>query len=161
MKLHETSEYAASPEAVFNLIANADFRQASAESSGATDVKVTVDKDGDGATITIVRTQPADVPDFVKKLSGDTVTVKQVEQWGGADAKGGRKAKVRMTIVGQPAGLEGTASITANTRGTAFELVGDVKVNVPFIGKKIEPVIAKAIVGSVKHDVKEGQKKLK
>jgi hypothetical protein len=160
MKLHESFDYPADPEAVFGLISDADFREEATVSGGGENVKVMVEPDGDGATVTVIRTQPAELPDFIKKMTGDTVTVKQVEQWGGPDAKGARKAKIKMSVTGQPAGLEGTASITPDGKGSNFTVAGDVKVSIPFVGKKIEPVIAKAIVASLRHEVKEGQKRL-
>lgn len=161
MNLHETFDYPATPEAVFGLISNAEFREEATVSGGGTDVAVKVERAGDGVTVTIVRTMPNDdMPDAVKKLVGGTVTVKQVEQWGGAADDGSRKAKVRMTVAGQPAGMEGTASITPDGKGSNFTITGEVKVTIPFLGKKIEPMVAKAITSSIRHEVKEGQKLL-
>lgn len=160
MKLNETYDYPAGPEAVYALISDADFREAAAISGGAEDVKVTVEPDGDGHTVTLVRTEVADMPDFVKKISGDKVTVKQVEQWGGPDANGGRKATVKMSVSGQPAGMAGTAALAPDGKGTSFTVSGDVKVSIPFVGKKVEPLIAKAIKASLRHDVAEGKKRL-
>jgi hypothetical protein len=160
MKLNETYDYPAGPEAVYALISDADFRKAAAVSGGAEDVTVTIEPDGDGHTVTIVRTEEADMPDFVKKISGDKVTVKQVEQWGAPDADGSRKAKVKMSVSGQPAGMEGTAAIKPDGKGTDFTVSGDVKVSIPFVGKKVEPLIARAIKASLRHDVDEGKKRL-
>jgi hypothetical protein len=161
MKLHESFEYPADAEAVYGLVTDAGFREDSTISGGGKDVKVTVEPDGDGATVTVIRTMPNDgMPDAMKKLAGDTVTIKQVEQWGAPDAKGGRKAKIKLSVIGQPAGMEGTVSITPDGKGSAFTLSGDVKVNVPFLGRKIEPMVAKAITASLRHEVKEGTKRL-
>ena len=161
MKLHETFPYTATtPDAVFKLIADSDFRKEAALSGGGKNVKVTVEPHGEGATVTILRTQPAEVPDFIKKMTGSSVTVEQVEQWGAPDAKGERKAKIKVSVSGQPAGMQGTMTLAANGKGAKLTVAGDVKVKVPFVGKKIEPLIAKAVTAAVRHDVREGQKRL-
>lgn len=161
MKLQESFDYHADPEAVYGLISDADFREKATISGGGEDVSVTVEPTGDGATVTILRTMPNDeMPDAVKKLVGNTVTVKQVEQWGAPKADGSRQAKVKMSVSGQPAGMEGTASITPDGAGSNFTVSGEVKVSIPFLGKKIEPMVAKAITASIRHEVKEGQKLL-
>jgi hypothetical protein len=160
MKLHESFDYPAGPEAVFALISDPEFRRDATISAGGEDVKVTVEPSGDGITVTIVRKQPADVPEAIKKFTGESVTIKQLERWGGPDAKGGRKAKVEMSVAGQPARMQGSATLEPNGKGTAFTVSGEVKVNVPFVGKKIEPSIAKAVSASLRHDVREGTKRL-
>jgi hypothetical protein len=57
--------------------------------------------------------------------------------------------------------MDGHASLTKDGRGSSFVLQGDVKVKVPFIGKKIEPYIATVIEKSLSHDVNAGIKRLK
>lgn len=161
MKFHESFDYPADADAVYGLLTDARFREDSTISGGGKDVKVTVEPEGEGATVTVVRTMPNDrMPDAMKKLAGETVTIKQVERWGAPDANGGRKANIKLSIIGQPAGMEGTASITPDGKASAFSVSGDVKVNVPFLGRKIEPMVAKAITASLRHEVKEGTKRL-
>ena len=121
---------------------------------------VDVDESGDGVTITIVRTQPAEMPDFVKKLTGDTVKVKQTEKWSAPADDGSRRADVKVSIIGQPAEMLGTAVLESTGGGTSFTVSGDVTVKIPFIGKKIEPEVAKAIRGSLKNEVELGMTRL-
>ncbi|WP_375002838.1 DUF2505 domain-containing protein [Aeromicrobium sp. CTD01-1L150] len=161
MKLNDSHSYgAADIDAVYSLITSEEFRTEAAEDSGGTDVDITVEESDGGHIVTIVRTQPADMPDFVKKLTGDTVKVKQTEQWAAADADGNRTADVKVSIIGQPAEMVGTAVLSADGGGTAFSLDGDVKVSIPFIGKKVEPEVAKAIKASLKHEVELGTSRL-
>ncbi|MCW2751967.1 MAG: hypothetical protein JWR83_3077 [Aeromicrobium sp.] len=161
MKLNEKFSYeGASVEAVYGLLANQAFRTESCVNQGATDYEVTVEAVGEGAKVTIVRTQDADMPDFVKKLTGSTVKVKQTEVWSGPDASGNRTADVKVSIIGQPAEMVGEATLSASGDGSEFELNGDVKVSIPFIGKKIEPEIAKAITASLREEVEYGMEKL-
>ena len=161
MKINETHSYGdADVEAVFGLISSEAFRTEAAEDAGARDIDVDVTESGGAVTITIVRAQPAEMPDFVKKLTGSTVKVKQTETWGEPDAQGTRTADVKVSIIGQPAEMLGTAVLEAKGGGTSFTVTGDVTVKIPFIGKKIEPEVAKAIKGSLKHEVELGKTRL-
>jgi len=161
MKITENLSYdGADVEAVYALISDKEFRTESCANQGATDYSVTVEPSGDGATVTVLRTQAADMPDFVKKLTGSTVKVKQTEVWSGPAADGSRTADVKVSIIGQPAEMVGTASLSPSSSGSAFVLEGDVKVSIPFIGKKIEPEVAKAIISSLREEVEFGTARL-
>ncbi|MRK01026.1 DUF2505 family protein [Aeromicrobium sp. S22] len=161
MKFSEKFSYkGADVEAVYGLLVDQAFRTDSCANQGASDYEVTVEPQGDGATVTIARTQPADLPDFVKKLTGSTVKVRQTEVWSGPDASGNRTADVKVSIVGQPAEMIGTAKLYAKDDGSEFTVDGDVKVSIPFIGKKIEPEVAKAIRTSLREEVEYGMSKL-
>jgi hypothetical protein len=161
MKLTESFSYeGADVEAVYALITDQAFRTESCANQGSLEYEVTVEPSGDGATVTVIRTQEADMPDFVKKLTGKTVKVKQTEVWGGPDGSGNRSADVKVSIIGQPAEMNGSALLRSSNTGTEFSLDGDVKVSIPFIGKKIEPEVAKAIRSSLREEVEYGQTKL-
>jgi hypothetical protein len=161
VKLTEKYSYAgADVEAVYGLLTDQAFRTDSCANQEATDYDVTVEPDGEGATVTIHRTQEADMPDFVKKLTGSTVKVKQTEVWSGPDAQGNRTADVKVSIIGQPAEMIGVAKLFAKDGGTEFTVDGDVKVRLPIIGKKIEPEVAKAIRSSLREEVEYGMTQL-
>ena len=163
MKFRESYSYPAGVEDVFALMSDDAFRTKAAEDSKGRDVSTTVEKDGGDTVVTLIRTQPATsskVPDFVKKLIGDTVTIKQVERWEAPDAHGSRTATVTMKVTGKPAGFKGKATLKPAGKGSEFTLAGDVKVDVPFVGRKVEPLIAKAVNASLRHDVDAGVKRL-
>ena len=160
MKLNEKYTYDAGVDAVYGILVDQAFRTDSCANQGATDYEVTVEPKGDGATVTIVRTQAADLPDFVKKLTGSTVKVKQTEVWSGPDASGNRTADVKVSIIGQPAEMVGKAKLYAAGEGSEFTIDGDVTVKIPFLGKKIEPEVAKAIKASLREEVDYGKSKL-
>ena len=161
MKLNESFSYeGADVEAVYALITDQVFRTESCANQGAHEYEVTVEESGDGATVTVIRTQDADLPDFVKKLTGSTVKVKQTEVWSGPDASGNRTADVKVSIIGQPAEMVGKAKLYAAGEGSEFTIDGDVTVKIPFLGKKIEPEVAKAIKASLREEVDYGKSKL-
>ena len=75
-------------------------------------------------------------------------------------ADGTRTATVSMKVSGQPAGFKGKATLSPDGKGAEFVVAGDVKVDVPFVGKKFEPIIAKAVEASLRYDVKAGVERL-
>lgn len=162
MKINETFTYPGTDvESVYAVIIDPTFREEAVDADGAIDREITAEpNDNGGDTITVVRTQPADMPDFIKKFIGESVKVKQTETWGGPDAGGARSAAVKFSVIGQPAGMTGTATLSNSNGDVKFDVVGDVKVSVPFIGKKIEPEIHKAIAGALRGEVRLGLKRL-
>jgi len=140
----------ASPHQVFALTVDPKFRGEVCEATHALDYAVDVDKhDDDTATITVRRTMPAEVPDFVKRFVGETVDVVQIENWSAADAAGQRTAKLTVQIQGQPATMTGTVSTDAVGDGARTSIRGDLRVAIPFVGKKIEPEIANGILAAI------------
>ncbi len=160
MKIKESFTYPDTDvEAVYALISDPAFREEAVAAVGGQDIEVTIEPSGDGHTVTVIQTQPARVPDFIKKFVGDSVKVKQTERWAGPDGNGNRSAEVKFTVIGQPADM--LARVDLSGQGdVSFVVDGDLKVNVPFLGKKIEPEIAKIIAASLRSDVEQGIKKL-
>jgi hypothetical protein len=160
MKIRESYTYPdADIESVYALVTNPEFREESVAAVRGTDIEVTVESSADGHTVTVLQTQPANVPDFIKKFTGDSVRVKQTERWGAPDDEGSRSAEVKFTVIGQPVDMLGTAQLSANG-DVSFVVEGDLKVRAPFIGRKIEPEIAKIIAASLRNDVERGIERL-
>ncbi|MEO6472701.1 MAG: DUF2505 domain-containing protein [Aeromicrobium sp.] len=155
MKLNESFTYdGKSVEDVYANVSSEAFRSESCVKQRSAEYSVTVEENAIGGhLVTIVRATPADMPDFIKKFTGDTVKVKQTENWSGPAADGSRKADIKVRIIGQPAEFNGTSTLVTSGSDTNLVLAGDVKVSVPFIGKKIEPEIGKAILASLRYEV--------
>ena len=160
MKIKESFTYPDTDvESVYALISDPAFREEAVAIVGGQDIEVAIEPSGDGHTVTVIQTQPAKVPDFIKKFVGDSVKVKQTERWSGPDGNGNRSAEVKFTVIGQPADM--LARVDLSGKGdVSFVVDGDLKVNVPFLGKKIEPEIAKIIAASLRSDVEQGIKRL-
>jgi acylphosphatase len=156
MKIREAFTYPRTDvESVYALVTNAQFREEAVAAVRGEDIEVTVEPSEDGHTIIVLQTQPANVPDFIKKFTGDSVRVKQTERWGAADDEGNRAAEVKFTVIGQPVDMLGNAQLSANG-DVSFVVEGDLKVRAPFIGRKIEPEIARIIAASLRNDVERG-----
>ena len=160
MKVKETFTYPGTDvESVYALITDPMFREEAVAAVGGQDIEVTIEPNGDGHTVTVIQTQPAKVPEFIKKFVGESVMVKQTEKWGGADGWGKRLAEVKFTVIGQPADMLAQVELSGQ-RDVSFVVDGELKVNVPFLGRKIEPEIAKIISASLRSDVEQGIKRL-
>jgi Protein of unknown function (DUF2505) len=154
----EISYPGATPDDAFALIVDPKFRSAVCEATMALGHDVGVDEKADGgATVRVDRTMPAEVPDFVKKLVGETLDVRQTEDWSAPDADGRRTADVLVEIVGQPARMTGTLVLEPTDDGCREVVSGQVKVSIPFLGGKIEPEIAKSIITAAKVEQKTGR----
>jgi hypothetical protein len=145
----------------FVLILDPEFRAAVCEATHAIDYDVEVDEHHDGsASVHVHRVMPAELPDFVKKLVGETVEVTQHEQWSAPDGAGRRTADLALEIKGQPAKLTGTITLAADDSGVTEHVQGDLKVSIPLLGKKIEPEIAKGILHAMKVEERTGRERL-
>jgi Protein of unknown function (DUF2505) len=140
----------ASPEQVFALAVDRAFRAAVCQATHALSYDVAVDRpDDDTATVTVRRTMPAELPDFVKRFIGETVEVVQIERWAAADRGGQRTGQLTVRVEGQPAAMAGTIAIAADGEGARTVIRGDLKVSIPVVGKRIEPEIARGFVAAI------------
>ena len=156
MKLSETTTSDINVEEAFEAHCEQSVREQACKESGALSWQVTIEEQGGRTRIQVDRVMPPNVPDFVKKFLGETISVRQVEEWSAADADGTRKADVKVTIKDQPASMVGTAVLKAQGSGSVEVVEGEVKVNVPFLGKKIEPEIVKVITAALKIEQRVG-----
>jgi hypothetical protein len=157
MQITERTSYDVSAEDVFAARCDQGVREQACQQGNAMSWEVRIEPVADGTVrIQVDRQMPPEVPEAFKKFVGDSIQVRQVEQWSAADATGARTAQVKVTIKGQPASMVGTASITPAGSGSTEVLEGDVKVNVPFLGKKFEPDLAKVIVSALKLEQRIG-----
>lgn len=153
----EISYPGATPEQAYALSIDPQFRAAVCEATDALDHDVSVDEHDDGtSTVVVNRTMPADVPDFIKKMIGDTVDIVQSEEWGEPDGAGQRTADLVVQIKGQPAKMTGTTSIVTTGEGTAIRIEGNLKVSIPFVGSKVEPEIAKSFYAAIQKEQETG-----
>jgi hypothetical protein len=154
----EISYPGATPDQAFAMLVDPAFRTAVCEATNAIGHDVGIEEGADGgASVRVDRTMPAEVPDFVKKLVGETLDIRQTETWSPPDATGRRTADVLVDVLGQPARMTGTIVLESTEDGCREVMTGTVKVSIPFLGGKIEPEIAKAIVAAAKAEQRTGR----
>lgn len=102
---------------------------------------------GDGSTVTVTRRLAVDLPGFVQRLTGRTVTLDEELRWpDGAGADGARTGSLRAAIAGQPADVAGTLRVaTASSDRTVVTMAADITVRVPLVGGKIERFVAEML----------------
>ena len=157
MRLSETTTSDVTVQQAFAAHCEQSVRERACQQSGALSWDVTITPAADGSVrIQVDRSMPPEVPDFVRKFLGETINVRQVEQWSPAAGDGARTAEVKVTIKGQPASMVGHATLKPQGSGSVEVVEGEVKVNVPFIGKKIEPEIVKVIAAALRIEQRVG-----
>jgi hypothetical protein len=151
MKLSVQHTSPASVEQTFASHLEKSVREEACRQSGALSYDVRIEQAADGgARVEVGRVMPAAVPDFVQRFVGDTISVRQVEDWSAPDGRGARRAQIRLTIQGQPASMVGTAELTPDGTGSSELVTGEVKVAIPLIGRRIEPEIVKVIEAALR-----------
>ncbi|HEX4728302.1 MAG TPA: DUF2505 domain-containing protein [Jatrophihabitans sp.] len=151
MKLTVRHAFSGSVEQIFASHLDQDVREEACRQSGALSFQVRVRPAADGSgRVEVERVMPATVPDYVRRFVGDSITVRQIEDWSAPDGRGARRAEIRLSIQGQPAGMTGTAQLTPDGNGCVEQITGDVKVAIPLLGRKIEPEIVKVIEAALR-----------
>ena len=162
MKLTVENQYSGTPEQTFASHLSVEAREQACRESGAISWDVTVTPGADGAaTVQVDRVMNPNLPDYIGKIVGERVSIRQLEEWSPAAADGSRTAKIRLTIKGQPATMDGSADLKPSDHGTTEVVSGDVKVAIPFLGKKIEPEIVKVIESALRIEQRVGENWIK
>lgn len=141
------------PDEAFALVVDHAFRAEVCKATHALayDVSIKTYDDG-GASVTVDRVLPANLPQLIKKMVGETVKVVQTEEWRAPDGSGQRTADLLIEIAGQPATMKGTIELRSAGASVVQAISGAVNVSLPFVGKKIEAEFAEAILAAIKQE---------
>jgi Protein of unknown function (DUF2505) len=158
MKISSTVEYAATPDAVFAMLANEDFQSRKCVATGARSHSVSISAHGNRTVIVSSRDLPTDdFPDFVKSMVGPTLAITETQDWGPAGTDGARQGKLNVDIAGAPISLAGTLSLAPGGQGTVETVEGELKARMPMIGGMIENAAAPAIRSAIRVESETGQ----
>ena len=158
MKISATIDYAATPQAVFAMLADQDFQARKCAATGARSHTVSISTQGDHTTIVSTRDLPTDdFPNFVKSMVGATLAVTETQDWGPPGAHGTRQGTLTVNIAGTPIDLAGTLSLGPGGRGSVESVQGDLKARIPLFGGKIEMAAAPAIESAIRVETETGQ----
>ena len=137
-KLSYDLTYDAPLLAVGEMLMDPAFREEVCDAQGVLRHTVTVSQEGGGMKVVVDQVQSAEgIPGFARKFVGDEINIVQTEDWT-APAKG----NLHIAIPGKPAEMTGTALLTEDPDGTTETVNLSVKVNIPFVGTKIEGLVA-------------------
>ena len=141
MRLRHEITYDAPREQVFAMLADPEFRRASADAMNVVSADVTIERRGDGMSVRVDQVQRTEgVPGFAKKIVGDTTKAIQIEEW--TSPEGGT---IEIQTPGKPTHVSGTLALTASGGRTTETLDVEVKAKVPLIGGKLESLMADLI----------------
>ena len=149
---HELRYDGATPDQVYAMLADADFREAVCAYQRFPRRTVTITPGGNGMSVSVDQYRPADeVPSFARKFVGAEINIVQEEQWASAT-----DAALTVTIPGKPGDMRGTVHLEAADGGTTETVQVNVKVNIPLVGGKIEDLISGLLLKALKAENKVG-----
>lgn len=129
----------ATPGEVYDMMMSPGYQKLVCQASHAEDYSVAIE----GAVSKTSRKLKA--PSMVAKFTGGTLNVVETIEWQPSAADGTRAGTITIEVPGQPVRLAGTISIDRVNGGSAMVMAGDLRINVPLIGKKMEQSAAPAM----------------
>jgi hypothetical protein len=148
--ISSTIEFAAEPDRVYAMMTDPDYLEQVCEASEATAYDVSVA----GAKTTTNRTLRA--PAAAAKFTGPDLPVVEEVSWGPDKGDGSRDGALKLTIPGQPVTMNGTMALGRGGPGTRVVLTGQLKVNIPLLGRKLEESAAPAVLAGFRVQQKVG-----
>jgi len=122
---------------VFAAFINPDFIKARSESVGARNVDVTITGKDDVYTLTVMREMPSNAPRALSKFIPAWSKTTQIEVWK-KDTNGFYIGTTEATVDGVSVSITGTMELSASDYGSVNVMETLIKVNIPFVGGKIE-----------------------
>lgn len=154
MKFEHEIRYDAAPERVYAMLADRSFREEVCDAQRVLERSVTVTPDGAGMQVTVDQKQPAKgIPSFAQKIVGDQIHILQKEAWSGPT-----DADLEVTIPGKPGNLVGEVTLRPNGTGTVETVSGEIKVNIPLVGGKLEKLIADMLEKALRTENRVGDR---
>ncbi|RCK70929.1 DUF2505 domain-containing protein [Desertihabitans brevis] len=152
MDISTRAEFPADPAETFTMLTDEAYLNEVCEASDARSYSVAVD----GTTTRTTRVLEA--PSAAAKFTGPTLEVVEEISWGAAEADGSRRGTVSITVPGQPVVMNGSAVLAPGGGGSVFEMSGDLKVNIPLLGRKLEQSAAPAVLAAVQTHEEVGRR---
>lgn len=141
MRYRQELRYPASPDEVVAMLLDRDYREQVCVEQQVVRYQVAVEETGSGTEVDIMQVQSLrGVADAVRRYVGSEIEVTQREVWGDP-----RSASLDVRVPGHPGRMVGTITLSedpATPGGTVETVSGDIKVSVPFIGRKVEEMMA-------------------
>lgn len=144
--ISESITYPAPPAQVAELLRDRGFVQARCEATGAQECEIDVNDVGDGSfTVVTVRAFATDrFPSLVRSAVGDLLRVRQQDAWALQPDESWHGTS-EVTTVGAPGRLDAAGLLLATGAGARQDVNGSISAGIPFVGGKIEALIADAV----------------
>lgn len=158
MQVSAQITYPAPADAVFAMLTDREFLAEVCRATGALRHTVDLDDTGGDVTVTTRRDLPTDeVPDFVKRFVGETLTVVRVDRWQAPASDGSRQGTLSVEISGAPVRMTGTLALRPQGASAVQDVDGDLKASVPLVGGKIEKAAEPAIRAGLRTEERVGK----
>ncbi|RDI29949.1 DUF2505 domain-containing protein [Lentzea flaviverrucosa] len=136
---HTTSPHSA--EKVYGAMVDETYLRDRLAAIGGKDAQlVTYSSTGEKTSYQLKQGVPAEhVPSAVKAALGGDLVIQRTETWAAG------AGTVEVAVGGVPGRLDGSFTVLDNGSGSKLTLSGEVKVSIPFLGGKIEKLIAEQV----------------
>jgi len=124
--------------AVFGMLMDPSYRTAVSAYQHVTDFSCDIQRAGDGAEVQVEQAHGTDrIPSAARKFLGDEIRFRQHESW--ASPAG---ARVHVSVPGKPGEMDGTFAFRQEGDDVVQDIDMTVTVSIPFVGAKLEDMIA-------------------
>lgn len=151
-KISRVDAYDASADAVWEMLCSRDYVDAKYQALGDQSTEVqTFDVADSSIVLRVERIVPADLPDFAKKVLGDTNKLIQNENWSASGD--GYLCDLKIEFPGKPLHVTGRLEVKPTGDATSdWHVDMEIKAGVPLIGGKLEGVVQKETLASLDHE---------
>jgi hypothetical protein len=152
MDISTDLDFAASPDAVHAMMLDRGYQEQVCVDSESRrwEVEVTPPRTWTSRTL--------GAPESAARFTGSELTILEETIWGEPAADGSRQADLVLTVERQPVSLRGRLHLAPGGRGTTVRLTGELKVNVPLLGRKLEQGAAPAVLAGFRTQQKAGDR---
>lgn len=151
MHFHHELAYEATPDEVYEMLADPAFREKVSAAMNVVSADVALDSRAEGFSLVNDQVQRTDgLPSFARRFAGETTRAIQTEEW--PDSAGG---SLQIDAPGKPSSIVGTIALVPTGTGTTEVVELEIKVKVPLIGGKLEGLLADQVRNGmdVEHEV--------
>jgi hypothetical protein len=123
---------------VFAMLGDPAYRRAVADHQRVVDFDCRISMDGEGMDVRLEQAHSTDrIPGFAQKLVGPEIRFVQQETWASPSS-----ADIHLAIPGKPGDVTGVRTLTQSGDDVVQRIDLGVKVSMPFVGGKVEDLIA-------------------
>lgn len=141
MKFRHDMTYDAALADVSAMLDEPAYRDEVMRAQGSVRGTFVIETDADITTAVVDQVQPATgLPSFATKLVGSEINIVQREEWSSAEY-----ADLHVTIPGKPGQMVGSISLVEDGGTTTETVEGEISVNIPLVGGKLEKLIAEML----------------
>lgn len=143
MPIASTKSYAATPDAVLELLTDEQFLRDRAAALGAEVQEVSV---AGTRTTTRLAAPTAGIPPVFARFVGSSVSVTERSDWA-PDGAGGHRSDldVRAEVFGRTVQVSGERRLVQDGAGTRSTVTGDATVDAPLIGRQAEGAVRELV----------------